>query len=934
MTNKRSKVSRNFYYLLILPLIALTAITLQVKGFTHPHTTIGNNLTQARDTVPLQIKGDTIPGKRPINDSILNKNDSTRAGLIDTTIKQKVDTFNFKTSRDSIDAPIDYKATDSMVLMVDTKQILLYGRSEVKYTDVTLAAPYIALDQTTQMVTARMDQDSIGKIAGMAKLTQGGTTTVSDSIRFNFESQKGITYNSFFQQDEIYNFAEKVKKVDPQTFYAARGRFTTCNLDTPHFAFRFKKAKFVNKKVAVTGPVHPEFEQVPVPLYLPFGIFPLATGRRSGIIPPQFTVTEDFGIGLEGFGYYKIFNDYLDAKAWADLYSYGSWRVNLSPSYRMRYRYSGAFTISYQNTKFAFKGDPDYSQTKSFFVTWNHTRDSKARPGTSFSASVNAGSSKYLSLVPNSALVNAGGGSGTGVGASGGYLQPINFTNQLQSSISYQKSWIGKPYNLTVNLNHQQNTQRRIVNLNLPDIGFVVNTVYPFQPKEMVGAGKWYEKLGIGYNGSYKSLISFYDTAFQWKQLIDTLQWGASHDVPIQLSLPALGPFQIAPNFSYRERWYAQKFIRQWNNSTNKLDTTIQKGFYSAREISMGISLNTAIFSTFQSKKKNGKVEAIRHTMRPQFGINYKPDLVSQYWYRTKVDTLNRQMLFSYFDGSIYGPFSAGRSGGISFGIDNNIEAKVRSKSDTGEAESKKVKILDGFGISGGYNFLADSFKLSTFNIYARSYLFDKINITANATLDPYKTDPFTGQKRDIYAWQGGDGFSLGSIVNGSLNISTTLQSKKKDENKKSIDEQIRDSGEDQLTQDQMMQQLEYVRRNPAEFTDFNIPWSVNIGLNVSFARVLQPDYTFSTQFSSSLNFNGDFNLTPKWKVGANGYYDLRALQMQSFTMFISRDLHCWQMSINVTPIGLYRSFNISISPKSSLLRDLKVNRTRYFYTE
>jgi hypothetical protein len=291
-------------------------------------------------------------------------------------------------------------------------------------------------------------------------------------------------------------------------------------------------------------------------------------------------------------------------------------------------------------------------------------------------------------------------------------------------------------------------------------------------------------------------------------------------------------------------------------------------------------------------------------------------------------------MLFSYFDGSIYGPFSPGRSGGISFGIDNNIEAKVRSKSDSGEAESKKVKILDGFGITGGYNFLADSFKLSTFNIYARSYLFDKINITANATLDPYKTDPFTGQRRDIYAWQGGDGFSLGSIVNGSLNISTTWQSKKKDENKKSIDEQIRDSGEDQLTQDQMMQQMEYVRRNPAEFTDFNIPWSVNVGLNVSFARVLQPDYTFNTEFSSSLNFNGDFNLTPKWKVGANGYYDLRALQMQSFTMFISRDLHCWQMSINVTPIGLYRSFNVSISPKSGLLRDLKVNRTRYFYTE
>ena len=197
-------------------------------------------------------------------------------------------------------------------------------------------------------------------------------------------------------------------------FTRARGRFTTCNLDTPHFAFRFGKAKFVSKKVAVTGPVHPEFEDVPVPLWLPFGIFPLASGRHSGFIPPQFTVTEDFGIGLEGLGYYKVFSDYLDAKVWADLYSYGSWRFNLSPSYRKRYRYTGNFNISLQNTKFAFKGDPDYSQTKSFFVTWNHSMDSKARPGVTFNASVNAGSSKYLSLVPNGALVNPGNPGGSG----------------------------------------------------------------------------------------------------------------------------------------------------------------------------------------------------------------------------------------------------------------------------------------------------------------------------------------------------------------------------------------------------------------------------------------------------------------------------------------------------------------------------------------
>ncbi|MCU0380569.1 MAG: LPS-assembly protein LptD [Chitinophagaceae bacterium] len=843
-----------------------------------------------------------------------------------SAVRNRIDTFRIRLSPDTLGAPVEYKASDSMVLEVDTKRILLYGKTEVKYTDVTLTAPTLVFDQQSQVVTARMGRDSTGNVTGLAKLVQANTTTVSDSIRFNFKSQKGLTYSSFFQQDEIYNFAEKVKKVDAQTFYAARGRFTTCNLDTPHFAFRFGKAKFVNQKVAVTGPVHPEFEDVPVPLWLPFGIFPLQSGRHSGFIPPQFTVTEQFGIGLEGLGYYKVINDYLDAKFWADVYSYGSYRLNLSPTYRKRYRYNGSFNLSYQNTKFAFKGDPDYSQTKSFFVTWNHSMDSKARPGVTFNASVNAGSSKYLSLVPNGALVNPGT-----VSSGASYLQPINFTNQLQSSISYQKSWAGKPFNLSVNLNHNQNTTTRLVNLNLPDIAFVVNTVYPFQPKDFVGAGKWYHKLGIGYNTNFKGQTSFYDTAFNFRQIIDTFQWGAAHDIPIILSLPALGPLQVAPNFTYRERWYAQKFIRSWNAAEEKVDTSIQKGFFTAREMTVGLSVSTALFGTYQSKKKEARVQAIRHVMRPTFGFNYKPDLMEPYYYKTQVDTFGNEIQFSVFDGAIFQPFSPGQTGGISFGLDNNLEMKVRSKNDTSNGGIQKVKILEGFGITGGYNFLADSFKLSTFNLYARSMLFEKINITANATLNPYKTNPLTGRPIDEYAWEGGD-FSLGRISSGGVNISTTLQSKKKNDDKESLRENL-EKNQDNLTPDQVMQQLDYVRRNPAEFTDFNIPWSLNLGFNLSFSSVLQPNYSFKTELSSSFNFSGDFNISPKWKVGATGFYDLRTSKIQSLTTFITRDLHCWQMSINITPVGLYRFFNISINPKSGLLRDLRINRTRYFYS-
>lgn len=907
MTNLRCKVSPNYYLRLLYMVLSLTILSSEsYSGERNPPRFV-SSLT-VYDTVP-------VP-----KDSLKRRTD---------TLITRTDTFNVPISADSLTAPVNYSANDSMVLDVATKKIYLYGKSEVKYTDITLSAPHIAFDQQTQMVLAEMARDTAGNVIGMAKLTQAETTTVSDSIKFNFKTQKGITHNSFFQQQEIYNFAEKVKKIDAETFFAYRGRFTTCNLDTPHFAFRFKKAKFVNQKVAVTGPVHPEFEDVPIPIYLPFGIFPLASGRRSGILPPSLTFTQQFGVGLEGMGYYKVFNEYFDTKFWGDLYSYGSWRLNLNPTYRVRYKYSGGLTLSYQNTKLNFKGDPDYSVSKSFFVTWNHSLDSKARPGVTFNANVQAGSSKYLSQVPNGALINTSTGSGFGGGNN--TIQPINFTNQLNSSISWQKQWIGKPYALSVNLNHNQNTQTGIINLNLPDIGFVVNTLYPFQPKDFVGTSKWYEKLGIGYTGNIRSQVSFYDSAFQFGQLIDTLQWGANHDIPILLSLPPAGPFQVAPNISYRERWYGQKFRRTWNPSTEKLDTSIQKGFFTAREMSMGVSVNTAVFATFVSRNKDARVQAIRHVMRPSFGINYKPDLVGQYYYREQVDKSGNQILFSEFDGSIFGAYSPGKSGGINFGIDNNIEMKVRSKTDTGENAFKKVKLLDGFGINGGYNFLADSFKLSTFSLYARSVLFDKINITANATLDPYQFDE-RGYRKDVYAWSGGK-FSPGTLTNGSLNISTNFRSKKKESDKKKEEELRKEM--DMMNQDQLMSQLDYVRRNPAEFTDFNIAWSLNLQYSLQFARLVKPDYSgYETDFTSSLSFNGDFNLSPKWKLGANGFYDVKNFNLQSFTMFLTRDLHCWQMSINITPIGLYRYFSININPKSNLLRDLKINRTRYFYNQ
>jgi hypothetical protein len=361
-----------------------------------------------------------------------------------------------------------------------------------------------------------------------------------------------------------------------------------------------------------------------------------------------------------------------------------------------------------------------------------------------------------------------------------------------------------------------------------------------------------------------------------------------------------------------------------------KVDTVVNRGFYTARDMSFSLGLNTAIFGMFDKFGKNSSLRALRHVIRPTVSVSYKPDMGKQNYYAVQVDTTGRSYRFSYYDGTMFGPFGEGKFGGLSFGLDNNLEAKIRSKKDTAEGGIKKVKLIDGFGFNGSYNFMADSFQLSTISLYARSTLFDKINITAGAILDPYQTDN-RGFRKNRYAWADG-AFKPGSIINGNIAISTNFQSKS-GEDKKAQQKPVDNSGQMPLTLQEQQMQLEYVRQNPAEFVDFNIPWSLNLSYSLNFYRQLKSDYTgFSTEISSNVNVNGDFSLTPKWKLGMTAYYDFKTSKLQSVTSFITREMHCWQLSINVTPVGLYRSFNISINPKSGILRDLKLNRTRFFY--
>ena len=887
-----------------LVIMLLLIITFHISAKDKRHNFFFKSLTVNTDTTQPDI--DSTPIKI-IVDSTLRKDSTISDSTLFDSSKQKIDTLTI--SKDSLDAPIEYAAEDSGVLMMQSKEFILYGKANVKSKDADLTAATIRYDQQSQMIKAYGGIDTSNNPLSKPTIVQNGATAISDTIIFNTRNQKGITKNVFYNESEMFVNAVKVKKIEKDVSYAYRARFTTCNLDTPHFDFRAKRVKFITNKIAVTGPAQPEFEGVPIPVVLPFGLFPLNTGRHSGVLPPQFTSNQSYGLGLEGLGYYKVMNDYWDVTVRTNIYSYGGYSMDINPKYFKRYKYNGGLTLSIQNTKLLNNGvsavsKDEFSSTKGLFITWNHSQDSKARPGTSFSASVRAGSTKFNQYIPNNTY--------------------RNFENQLSSSITYAKSWNQGKYNLSMAANHDQNNNLRLINIRLPTVNFSATTIYPFQRREQAGTPKWFEKLGISYTGTFLNQFSFYDSAFNFKKLLDTAQFGAQHTIPISISLPPVGPLLFSPSISYGERWYGQKIEVAWNQKRQRVDTSIQKGFFTAREVSFGMSMNTRIFGTYLFGK-NSNIVAIRHEVKPFVSMNYKPDLVSKYYQKVQVDT-NRTHLVkrSVFDGGVMGSYGQGTFGGLNFGIDNLLEMKVRDKKDTSAEANKKVKLIDGLSINSGYNFLADSLQWSNINMSFRSTLFGNVNITGGASIDPYGTDSL-GNRINYLLWKHG---SLGRFNTANLAISTSLKSKSKD-GKKPEDRIVQD---ETISPDEQMRQLNYVKSNPSEFVDFNIPWNVQMSFSLNFYRTRSANFKSIIQAATSLNLNGDFSLSPKWKLGGSTYFDIKTQKIQTLTMFITREMHCWQMAINITPVGLYKSFSIVLNPKSGLLRDLKINRSRFYY--
>ncbi len=801
---------------------------------------------------------------------------------VDTVV---VDTL---TSPDALKSKVTYKAKDSIRVDLKSQLVYLFGQSEVYYEDIELKAEEIEIDMDSNIVTARGKQDSLGKFYGEPVFSEKGSIVNSHEMKYNFDTKKGLIIDAVTHEGENYIHGDKIYKTPDDILYIKNGKYTTCNLDHPHYFFSAKKLKIIPNEKIITGPANLVIEDVPTPIAIPFGFFPNSNKQKSGIIIPSPGESGQYGFFLLGGGYYLAMSDNVSTQLTGDYYTKGSWAGNMLTNYKKRYKFSGSFNTSYSVFKNGFKEFPNYSENSNFFIKWNHQQDPKARPNSIFSANVNFGNSENYSNNFNS----------TGTE----YL-----STSFNSTVSYKKSWAGKPFNLSINGYHSQNTLNKTVTVRLPEVAFNVSRLYPLKRKA-AGKQKFYEKIGLSYSMNTKNEVTAGDSLFSTNNiglLSDQFKNGMKHSIPLSTSFKVLKNFTVNPTFNYSEIWYLESVEKNWNNQTNQLETDTLNSFVRGNSYNMAVNMSTRIYGMYQYRGK--VIKALRHVITPSIGFSYVPE--NRSGLRSYLDSTNTEFEYSIFENGIYGRSNTSEAGLINLGLLNNFEMKVRNRKDS-LGKDTKIKLLENLKFSSSYNVVADSLNWSNIQIGARTYIFKKISLNFNASVDPYALDSntTTGQITKINTSEWARNGNIGRLTTANMAVGFSLKSKSTTKSKES------NYGSEA--------ELEYINSNPEAFIDFNVPWTLSMNYNIRYSKP-----QFQSSIIQTLNFSGDFSLTKRWKVGFNSGYDFELKDLSYTSVDIYRDLHCWEMSFHWVPFGQRQSYLFTIKVKSAILQDLKLTR-------
>ncbi len=818
---------------------------------------------------------------------------------------------------------IKYKAKDYVRINQKEQKIYLYNEAELYYEDTELKAGIIVMDYVNNEVYAGRIKDSLGNYSQLPYFKQGSNVVIPDSIRFNYDTEKALIWNSRSEQqaglgsfgsDAMKVYANLTKKENDSVYFLSEGKLTTSK-DTinPDYYIRVRKAKFVPKKKVIAGFSNMYIADVPTPIALPFAYFPLTQGRTAGLIMPTFGNDPNRGYFLQGGGYYLPFSDYADLTLTGDLYTNGSYGFRSQSVYAKRYRFRGNVNFRFENLVNSQKGFDDFSRSTIFNLQMSHNQDAKANPNSRFSASVNIGSSQYY----RSSLLQQN--------------LPNTQINNLSSSISYSRTFPAYPsVNVSLTATHNQNTNTEAVDLTLPTLQASMERVFPLAKRDGIKKGA-IQNINFQYDLNARNSIQTNTEDFGTSRMFDNAKAGARHRIPIATNFKVAKFFSFSLGGTYEDIWTLETFDQRFDPDTEQVVTDTISGFDRYNQYNLSASVGTTLYGTFNFGEDK-KLQAIRHIMRPSISYGYAPSF--EQFYDEYVNTVTGDTIqFSRFQNTTYGAPRLGKSNSMSFNLANTLEAKVRDK-DTTALEPKKIQLLTSFNLTTSYNFEADSLKLSPLNITGgTAILNNKMNINFGASLDPYALD---NANRRINTLNINNGGSLFRLTSARANIGYRISSQ--DFQRDRSDDEISDdpySGDNYTAAsggrtDDLFGSAENLNRgafddrDPADIENpvygTKIPWSLRLQYAVTYSNS-----TRQNEISNhSLMFGGDVTLTPSWRVGVSSGYDFKNQGFTVTQLRFERDLGSFKMNFNWTPFGEFQRWNFFIGIKSSILQDLK----------
>jgi len=839
----------------------------------------------------------------------------------------------FRLSKDALDAEVLRSAKDSSILDNVAKKAFLYGDASVSYQDVKLTAGLIVFEWENDIVVAKPFPDSSGRLGGFPTFDDGTQKFTADSIKYNFKSGKGIVYDVRTNQDDIYILGERSKFIRGQGADSTRNDFinteraifTTCTHTEPHFGIRSNKVKIIPNKLAIVGPSQLEIMGVPTPLWFPFGFFPLKSGRSTGLIfPNDYEYSPQLGFGLRGVGWFFPMGEHVNLTLTSNIYLKGSYGLNVNSQYNKRYKYTGNLNLGFDSRKVENTNDGTFSRSNSYSIRFSHRQDRRAHPTNTFGGSVNIQTNDFQSRVFNDA-------------------QNV-LNSQLSSNLTFSKNWTDKPFSFSAGLNHSQNNQTRQMNISFPNAKFITQSLYPF--RKQGGKEKWYENTVVRYTNELKNRFQTADTLLFTQQTLENAQLGMKQNINLSNSFKFLKNFNFNPTANYNEVWYMKSLRKNFDPTQDfqidtiynadstafQIDTTVLsygsvdrdtlRGFSSYRTYSVGASVNTRLFFTYEANE--GYLRGFRWEMRPAISFNYSPNYLATDYYREvqedvrfpdEVDT------YSIFEGNIFGsPPRQEEQLSLGYSINNIFQAKTFSRRDS---SVNKVKLIDNIIISGNYNFAADSLKWSPISMRTTTRLFKGVTTVGfSSTFDPYQKD---ASGRRIDEWTGFKGVLPFRFDNATLRFNSNLTVSK-------IRALFQGKDEEVVT-DVRNRQNRQSQRNDSGGDDFlSLFESFSISHNMVFNW--KTDSNGETDFdvtTNSLNCRGNIQLTQNWGFNVGNFgYDFVRKGLSYPSIGINRDLHCWQMNFDWAPTRGTYSFTIRVKPGTLDFIKIPYQRNNY----